>query len=335
MQNSSPLFSVIVPIYGVEKYLPQCINSILNQSFEDFELILVDDGSKDSCPEICDDFAKKDTRIQVIHKKNGGLVSARQAGVEVAKGKYVACVDGDDWISADYLSLFADAIKTTGADILCSGSIWWASEDDKKIIPFPLKSGLYEKEEIEKEVFPWLIEDQKGRYFPNNLWAKVFTLQVYKQQQLLVNTFVKIGEDSACVKPCIYRANKLMILPDCTYYYRQIQSSMTKNKKPFDWDVPEIIARHFEQTIPMGKSDFQQQVYRNCVHNLFNVVLSQFYQNKSYKQIKDEIKHEIERPYYKNAINQARFSFGTKGWLASKLLKNKFCFLIKILNSLR
>lgn len=334
MQNSSPLFSVIVPIYGVEKYLPQCINSVLNQSFEDFELILVDDGSKDSCPEICDNFAKKDSRIQVVHKKNEGIVKARQSGVELAKGEYIAFVDGDDWVSSDYLSLFAESIKTTESDILCSGSIWWVSEDDKKIIPFPLESGLYEKEEIEKEVFPWLIEDQKGRYFPNSLWAKVFKLRLYKQYQL-VNDFVQIGEDSACVKPCVFHAKKLMILPECNYYYRQIQSSITKNKKNFDWNGPEIIAQHFEKTIPMTDMDFQQQVYRNCVHNLFNVVLSQFYQNKTYKQIKDEIKHEIERPYYKNAINQARFSFGTKGWLASKLLKNKFCFIIKILNSLR
>lgn len=334
MKSSLPLFSVIVPIYGVEKYLPQCINSILTQTFQDFELILVDDGSNDSCPKICDDFAKKDSRIQVIHKENGGLVSARQAGVEIAKGEYIACIDGDDWISSDYLSLFAEAIKDTGADVLCSGAVWWKNENDNKTVIFPLESGLYEKERIKKEVFPWLIEDKNGRYFSNSLWAKVFALKIYKQQQL-INAFVQIGEDSACVKPCIYRANKLMILPDCNYYYRQIQSSMTKNKRAFDWDGPEIIAQHFEKTIPMNEVDFQQQVYRNCVHNLFNVVLSQFYQDKSYKQIKIEIIHEIDRPYYKNAIKQANFSFGSKGWFACKLLKNKFLFSIRILNRFR
>ena len=335
MQNRSPFFSVIVPIFGVEKYLPQCINSILTQTFNDFELILVDDGSKDSCPKICDDFAKNDSRIRVIHKENGGVVSARQSGVEIAKGEYIACVDGDDWISSDYLSVFADAIKTTAADVLCSGAVWWTSESDNRIISFPLESGLYEKEKIEKEIFPWLIEDKNGRYFPNSLWSKVFALKIYKQQQKLINAIVQIGEDSACVKPCIYHANKLMILPDCNYYYRQIQSSMTKKKKAFDWDGPEIIAQHFEQTIPMNEVDFQQQVYRNCVHNLFNVVLSQFYQNKSYKQIRIDMIHEIERPYYKNAIRHAKFSFGTKGWFACMLLRNKFFFLIRILNRFR
>lgn len=335
MKSSLPLFSVIVPIFGVEKYLPQCINSILRQTFQDFELILVDDGSKDSCPKICDDFAKNDSRIQVIHKENGGLVTARQAGVELAKGKYIACIDGDDWISSDYLSLFAEAINDTGADVVCSGAVWWWNNTNKKNVIFPLTSGLYDKARIEKEIFPWLIEDKNGRYFPNSLWAKVFALKIYKQQQQLVNTFVQIGEDSACVKPCIYYANKLMVLSDCNYYYRQIQSSMTKKKKVFGWNGPEIIAQHFEQTIPMNEVDFQQQVYRNCVHNLFNVVLSQFYHNKSYKQIKIDIIHEIERPYYKNAIRQAKFSFASKGWFACKLLRNKFFFIIRILNRFR
>jgi len=335
MQDSLPLFSVIVPIFGVEKYLPQCITSILSQTFQNFELILVDDGSKDSCPGICDDFAKKDSRIKVIHKENGGLVTARQSGIELARGKYVACVDGDDWISSDYLYSFAKAIEKSNADVVCSGAVWWWNDTNKNNVVFPLTSGLYDKARIEKEILPWLIEDKKGRYFPNSLWAKVFTRQMYQQQQQLIDTFVQIGEDSACVKPCIYHANKIMILSDCNYFYRQQQSSMTKKKKAFDWNGPEIIAKHFEKTIPMKEFDFQQQVYRNCVHNLFNVILSQFFQNKDYKQIKREIELELERPYYKKAIMKAEFSFASKTWFASKLLKYKVFFLIKALSKLR
>ena len=90
--------SVLVPIYRIEKYLPQCIDSILDQSFTDFELILVDDGSPDGCPEICDSYAAKDPRVRVVHKENGGLLSARKAGLENARGKYIAFVDGDCWL---------------------------------------------------------------------------------------------------------------------------------------------------------------------------------------------------------------------------------------------
>lgn len=93
-----PTISVIVPVYNVEPYLRQCVDSILGQTFRDFELILVDDGSPDGCPAICDEYAKMDSRVKVIHKENGGLSSARNAGLDVAKGKYIAFVDSDDWI---------------------------------------------------------------------------------------------------------------------------------------------------------------------------------------------------------------------------------------------
>ena len=97
------LFSVIVPIYNIEKYIRRCIESVLSQSFADFELILVDDGSPDNSGAICDEYAEKDERIQVIHKENGGLVSARQAGIRVASGDYIFHLDGDDAVLPDAL----------------------------------------------------------------------------------------------------------------------------------------------------------------------------------------------------------------------------------------
>ena len=96
-------FSVIVPVYKVEEYLPACIESVLNQTFTDFELILVDDGSPDTCPQICEEYAKKDKRIKVLHKQNGGLASARRAGIKVATGDYVFNLDSDDLIEEDTL----------------------------------------------------------------------------------------------------------------------------------------------------------------------------------------------------------------------------------------
>ncbi|MBQ6543175.1 MAG: glycosyltransferase family 2 protein, partial [Clostridia bacterium] len=112
-----PLISVIVPVYKVEKYLPRCLDSILSQSFTDFELLLVDDGSPDSCPEICDEYARRDRRISVIHKENGGLSSARNAALERATGKYVSFVDSDDYITADALQTLYSALTETDSDI--------------------------------------------------------------------------------------------------------------------------------------------------------------------------------------------------------------------------
>ena len=111
MQQSMPRFSIIVPIYNVEAYLVECVESILVQTFENYELILVDDGSPDNCSAICDQYAAKDPRIQVIHKKNGGIVSARKAGTRQSRGQYILHVDGDDRIEEGMLSRIDSLIR--------------------------------------------------------------------------------------------------------------------------------------------------------------------------------------------------------------------------------
>ena len=115
------LFSVVVPIYKVEEYLEECIKSILAQTCQDFELILVDDGSPDKCPDICDEYSKLDNRIVVIHKENGGLVSARKAGLSVAKGEYIVTVDGDDFILSSLLHELYDIIHFHRPDVIAYG----------------------------------------------------------------------------------------------------------------------------------------------------------------------------------------------------------------------
>ena len=112
------MLSIIVPIYKIEEFLRQCVESILAQSFQDFELILVDDGSPDSCPEICEQYAEKDSRIKVIHKLNGGLVSARKAGLKAASGEYIGYVDGDDWIEPDFYEKLMRKAMNFDADIV-------------------------------------------------------------------------------------------------------------------------------------------------------------------------------------------------------------------------
>ena len=111
------MISVIVPIYGVEKFLPNCIDSILKQTYTDLEIILVDDGSKDNCPAICDEYAKKDNRIKVIHKENGGLSSARNAGLKIAFGQYVSFIDADDFISPNFYEILLENLLKNNADI--------------------------------------------------------------------------------------------------------------------------------------------------------------------------------------------------------------------------
>ena len=114
--SNNDLVSLIIPVYRVEKYLSRCLDSVLNQDYSNIEIILVDDGSPDSSPLICDEYAQRDPRISVIHKKNGGQSSARNAGLKVAKGHYVNFLDSDDWIAPDTVSYALGLLKKYGAE---------------------------------------------------------------------------------------------------------------------------------------------------------------------------------------------------------------------------
>lgn len=118
MTKFSALISVIVPVYNVEQYLPKCVDSVISQGYRDIEVILVDDGSPDNCPAICDDYARRDPRIKAVHKKNGGLSSARNAGIRAASGAYIVFLDGDDWLEENSLKGIADTAAQKGPDMI-------------------------------------------------------------------------------------------------------------------------------------------------------------------------------------------------------------------------
>lgn len=324
-----PLFSIIVPIYKVEKYIHQCVDSILNQSYKDFELILVDDGSPDNCPIICDEYKQKDNRINVIHKANGGVVSARYNGVQASKGTYVIFVDGDDWISQDYLNRTKRIIDDFSPDIVCYGH-YLASQDNSVKRQLPYESGYYDQSKIKNNIFPILMEDARAVSFTPTLWAKAFLRELYMQNQV-VDLPIKMGEDSACVNPCVYHANSMFISPECTYYYRCNPMSVTNSGKAINWNDPQMRAQHLMNHINMSDEDFQQQLYRATVHSLFNVVVSQFNRKEKYSVIVKEIKKEISRDFYRDAISNAHFK-SPRGRFMTFALKHRLFLLMKIYN---
>lgn len=141
-----PLISVIVPVYNVEKYLDKCVESIVNQTYKNLEIILIDDGSPDNCPKICDAWAEKDSRIKAIHKKNGGVSFARNTGLEIITGEYVTFVDSDDWIENDYISTLLENAMITGADVVVSSFTFENLQGDAEKINVP--SGAFEGTDI-------------------------------------------------------------------------------------------------------------------------------------------------------------------------------------------
>ena len=160
------LFSVIIPIYKVEDYLQRCVDSVLAQTFSDFELLLVDDGSPDGCGALCDAYAEKDSRVRVIHKPNGGLVSARNAGVFAARGDYVTYVDGDDWIKPNLLQFVHDRLLESPepVDMVLFGADQ-VFQDRVEPLVNRVPDGWYDRARLEKEIFPYLLSDRRRGFY--------------------------------------------------------------------------------------------------------------------------------------------------------------------------
>lgn len=221
------MYSVIVPIYKIEKYLPQCVDSILAQTHGDFELILVDDGSPDSCPQICDEYAARDTRIKVVHKPNGGLVSARKAGVAVATGDYVCFVDGDDFVERDMLFTYERVLQKQDVDVICTG---FSAYYEDKVIPANQKIpfGFYEKEALEAVYGKMLsVEPFYTFYIYPAVWAKCFRKEILDRVYREVPDDITLGEDVAVTYPAILAAKSVYVVDYSGYMYRQNPNSMT------------------------------------------------------------------------------------------------------------
>ena len=223
------MISIIVPIYGVEKYIRECVESILAQTLPDIEIILVDDGSKDGCPAICDEYAAKDGRVKVIHKENGGLVSARQAGLKAASGDYIGFVDGDDKIEPDMYLETDKLIKKYSPDaVVCE--YFCDYEDRTEISSQMFGREYYNKEELRNEIYPKMLF--AGKYYSfgisPNCWSKVFRREILEKYLPLVDPDTRMGEDAAFTYPCLLDSESVCFIKKPLYRYRILSSSMSR-----------------------------------------------------------------------------------------------------------
>ena len=215
------LISVIVPIYRVEKYLDQCIWSIRNQTYRNLEIILVDDGSDDKCPQICEQHAKEDWRIKVIHKKNDGLDSARKAGILAATGKYVGCVDGDDWIEPEMYEKLLSYAKKYEVDVVESGVIDSGENMQRTRVPY-IEEGCYKGSVFEEKVTPSLL--YVGSFYESGIFSylgcKLFVKEKILKHQMRDGRTSRILNDTMIGLPCVAETKSLYITYDCYWHYR-------------------------------------------------------------------------------------------------------------------
>lgn len=222
MNNYSMKFSIIIPVYKVEQYLRPCVDSILGQTYKDFEIILVDDGSPDACPQICDEYAERYENVRCIHQKNGGQSRARNAGLRLASGEYIMFVDSDDYlVDSNVLSLLVE--KTAGnPDIIHYKNLEWLESDGSlKECSFDFNISTIGKSL--DEIYCELID--KDSYY-NSAWSKII------RRDLLVNNGIEfisgiVGEDNEWYYNVVMSADSLILVDKPLYVYRRRQSSTT------------------------------------------------------------------------------------------------------------
>lgn len=216
MMNRTDLISVIVPVYKVEQYLDQCVQSIVDQTYKNLEIILVDDGSPDNCPAMCDAWAEKDNRIKVIHKKNGGLSDARNAGMEIATGDFIAFIDSDDYIRLDMLELLYSSIITNNSDISACG------------IEMVYDNGAASQKMTSNQNIILDNIDAVNAIIDETILKQPVWYKLYKSA-LVKDILFPVGkyhEDVFWSYQAIAKASKVSIFTDVCYFYRQRSESI-------------------------------------------------------------------------------------------------------------
>lgn len=228
-----PFVSIIVPIYNVEKYLPKCMDTLLNQTLRNIEIIMVDDGSPDGCPVLCDEYAKKDVRIKVVHKQNSGLGYARNSGLEVATGEYVAFVDSDDYVDVSmYEKLYTKACENHAEAVFCGLQRVW--EDGRIMSKSDVKEETLFTGDAVKELALDFIAPVPGysveRKYEMSVWHSVYKRSVLSNNKIKFYSERNIlSEDLPFQVDFFLNAKRIYFIPDVLYFYRMDNGgSLTK-----------------------------------------------------------------------------------------------------------
>lgn len=219
------MISVIIPVYNVEKYLKRCIESVINQSCSDLEIILVDDGSVDSSLDICKEYAEKDFRIKVLHKENGGLSSARNAGLDIAHGELIAFVDSDDFIHKDMYKIMADAMNKTSADMVICGIEYVYENEEEKHNILSINTDI----ELITVKKPYILRQIAERNVVTTVqWNKLFKAKLLEGIRFPVG---KLSEDEFVIHKQLYKCDVITYVEAELYFYLQRTGSIMHDRR--------------------------------------------------------------------------------------------------------
>lgn len=314
--------SIIVPVYNVERYLNKCIDSILSQTFKDFELILVDDGSTDSSSQICDEYLKKDNRIKVIHKNNGGLSSARNIGLDMAKGEYISFIDSDDYVSNKYIEILYTDILNNDADISICENKRFKKNSENLLECINLNIDILNPEKALLNLY------DKDRMTYVIVCGKMYKKSLFNDIRFPPN---KINEDSFVIYKLYIKSKKIVYNNSKLYFYRRTENSIM-NKKFTKKNFDDLEA--FEEQINFYRVNQyyeleKKSICKYCYH------LKEFYAKyKNDTNDKEGLnvirkKHKIIRNYVKsrNYYSEDEKNFINAPWFHDKLIEPYWLFI--------
>lgn len=267
----NPIISVIVPVYNVEKYLNKCIDSILNQTFKQVEIILVDDGSTDNSPIICDEYCSRYENIKVIHKENNRVSAARNEGIKIAIGKYIALVDSDDWIEPNMLEEMYNKAEEFQTDItMCD--LKKVGIESEYTVSQPIREGYYDRSMIEAELFPCLVMFENIEFPPTiSNCVCLFRREFLIENNLFYDEDIYFCEDSIFGSKAMYNANGFYYMKNnyfYNYFYNINSTTSTCNMKK--WDSYLIINQRLKEYFKDSKFDFSRQIKINMLYFTLN-----------------------------------------------------------------
>ena len=307
--NDKPLISIIVPVYKAEKYLEECVNSILSQKFMNFELVLIDDCSPDKCPSICEKFAQKDDRVKVTHlEKNGGVVNARDVGLKTTSGVYIAWVDSDDWIGSNRLETIAKEIELNHPDIILTGYTLVTCDGTKeKKVTDSLLPSFYNESEYLKIRNSVLCFDKArdNRRISPNLWAKVWKKELLELTLDIIPKKLSIGDDSPRTYIALFHAKTLSVIDDYSYFYRSNPTQMTACYAKYYFENALWIYQFIEaQCKDIDDELIKKAINENIAHVSAFAICNEMCSGRSKKEILDFFSALVNNSEVRKAVSE-------------------------------
>lgn len=303
-----PFFSIILPVYNVKKYLNRCVDRLLCEKFRDFEIILVDDGSTDGCYNICDEYMKKDSRISVIHKENGGLSSARNEGFKIAKGKYIFWLDSDDYIVQDALNILYNYLQDDNIDIIKYNFIKQPASMPEYSI---LKEGLYNKDEICNGVLKLAIENT-GRFIWS-VWSHIYRRKFLEQNNLSFVSEREIGSEDYLFNLQSYlRAKNILVIKEALYNYDLRIGSLTNR---YRWNLMNQYLKLYNlmcnEIVQSHNNQLMESLYNFYVWNGYHVLMTNEMRITEKHKPKDRnqnIRELLKQESFSNALKEIKIN---------------------------